>query len=167
MNSISNKLEAMLEWACAALMALMVVDVSWQVISRFILSSPSSFSEELARFLLIWIGFLGAAYAYRKGAHLGLDIVTSKLQGARKRIARAFIELMVLGFVGSVMIYGGSKIVFLTYDLKQLSAALQIPMAFVYLIIPVSGILIAFFAIQELVSPREEESDDELLEDAA
>lgn len=167
MNKASQKLEVILEWACAFLMALMVIDVSWQVISRFVLSKPSSFSEEMARFLLIWIGFLGAAYAYKRGAHLGLDIVTAKLQGMRKRIARVFIELMVLGFVLSVMIYGGTKIVFLTYELKQLSAALQIPMAFVYLVIPLSGALIAFFAVEALISPKPDESDHESLEDAA
>ena len=60
-------------------MIAIVTVVCWQVFSRFILRAPSSYTEELARFLLIWIGVLGASYAYRTKAHLGLDLFYQKM----------------------------------------------------------------------------------------
>ena len=59
------------------LMSVMVIDVSWQVASRFVFRAPSSFTEELAGFLLIWIGLLGAAYGFPTRAHLGIDLLVT------------------------------------------------------------------------------------------
>ncbi|NIX00358.1 MAG: TRAP transporter small permease subunit, partial [Phycisphaerae bacterium] len=54
-------------------MGVLVIDVTWQVITRFVLKNPSSWTEELATYLLIWVGLLGAAVALHRGAHLGID----------------------------------------------------------------------------------------------
>ncbi len=70
MNSVMRVIDRALAWVLMVLMAVMVIDVTWQVVTRFILSEPSSVTEELARFLLVWIGLLGAAYAFRVRAHL-------------------------------------------------------------------------------------------------
>jgi TRAP-type C4-dicarboxylate transport system permease small subunit len=80
------------------LMAVMVIDVSWQVFTRFILQDPSSFTEELAGFLLIWIGLLGSSYALYTKAHLGIDVLTSKLSGAKKQFAQLLIHFIVILF---------------------------------------------------------------------
>ncbi len=71
-------------------MAAIVLVVTWQVFSRFIIQSPSSFTEELSRFLLIWIGILGAAYAYKTKAHLGLDLFVEKKWHQLENIKRYF-----------------------------------------------------------------------------
>ena len=59
MVNVKNTIDKILEWTLVVSMSLLVVDVLWQVFSRFILQNPSSFTEELARFLLIWVGLLG------------------------------------------------------------------------------------------------------------
>lgn len=134
------------------LMAAMVLDVSWQVITRFILNNPSSYTEELARFLLIWIGLLGAAYAYRKKAHLGLDILSEKLEGAAHRRLDIFISLVCMAFAAVLMVYGGMKLVLLTLELEQLSAALQVRIGYVYTVLPLSGALIVLFSLDRIIS---------------
>jgi len=154
MKALNEKLECALYWVCAVLMALMVLDVSWQVLSRFILKNPSSFSEELARFLLIWIGFFGAAYAFRKYSHLGLDIVTSNLESHLRVFAERFADAVCLLFFIVIMVFGGAKIMTLTLTLNQLSPALQVPMGYVYSVIPISGLLMCSFAIERLVFGR-------------
>lgn len=159
MKDVMNVIEKWLAAICAALMALMVVDVTWQVVSRFVLSNPSSFSEELARFLLIWIGFLGAAYAYRRHAHLGLDILTSQLQGAKKVLAEKFADLVSFLFAAVIMVYAGTKIMALTIELNQVSAALQIKIGYVYSVIPLSGLLICLFALERLIYGRPAHED--------
>lgn len=154
MRSVMNSVEKILARVCAALMALMVVDVTWQVFSRFLLENPSSFSEELARFLLMWIGFLGAAYAYRRHAHLGLDILTANLTGYKKVCADRFADIVSFAFAAVIMVYAGTKIMMLTIELNQVSAALQIKIGYVYSVIPLSGLLICIFAIERLVIGR-------------
>lgn len=140
----------MLEKVLIFIMAAIVVTVSWQVFSRFILQSPSSFTEELSRFLLIWIGLLGAAYAYKTKAHLGLDLFVQKMPEKIKPFAKIAVELIVIFFAASVMIYGGLSLVLLTIELKQSSATLGISMAFVYLVIPITGILMVLFCLENI-----------------
>lgn len=156
MKKFNVKLEKILSCFCAGLMFLMVCDVSWQVFSRFILSDPSSYSEEIARFLLVWIGFLGAAYAFRQYAHLGLDILVNKLEPAKKLAVDRLGDLICFAFAGVILVYGGMKIVLLTLELNQLSAALQIKMGYVYFVIPVSGAFIMLFAVERMIYGRSE-----------
>lgn len=156
MKALNEKIENILAMLCAGIMFLMVLDVSWQVFSRFILNNPSSFSEELARFLLIWIGFLGGAYAYRQYAHLGLDIIVSNLDGLKKRVAEGLSNVVCFLFSAIILVYGGMKMVFLTLDLQQLSAALQIKMGYVYLAIPLGGVLMMLFSLERLLYGRKE-----------
>ena len=154
MKNISTTLERMIAGALVALMALIVLDVSWQVITRFLINRPSSYTEEIARYLLMWIGLLGAAYAYRKHSHLSLDLLLQKVS-FRYRIALAML-IHVVSFVFAllVMVYGGAKLVELTWSLKQTSAALGMPVAVVYLCLPVSGALICWFALDNFIDPK-------------
>lgn len=150
MQQLCQKVENILKWFLATLMVLMVVDVSWQVLTRFILSDPSSFTEELARYLLIWIGLLGASYAYRTHAHLGIDILVKKFRGASRITVTSVAIVCNIIFVVAVMVKGGISLVALTLELEQTSAALNIPVGFVYSVIPLSGLLIILFALEQL-----------------
>ena len=79
-------LDKSLDFVTAAVMGILVIDVTWQVITRFILKDPSSWSEELATYLMIWVGLLGAAVALNRGAHLGIDYFVGKLSEKKKTI---------------------------------------------------------------------------------
>lgn len=146
MNSLLSKINHVLEKLLMLMMLAIVVTVSWQVFSRFILGSPSSYTEELSRYLLIWIGVLGAAYAYKTKAHLGLDLFVEKLPAELINYALVLIEILVLLFATLVMVYGGLSLMILTLELKQTSAALGLQMGWVYSVIPLSGMLITLFA---------------------
>lgn len=150
MDTLVKNITHILEKLLMAMMFAIVVTVTWQVISRFILADPSSFTEELARYLLIWIGILGASYAYKTKAHLGLDLFVSKMVGIQKKAALIFIELIVLLFAITVLVYGGLSLVSITLELKQTSAALGLQMGYVYSVLPISGLLISLFALDNL-----------------
>ncbi|MDN3637555.1 TRAP transporter small permease [Simiduia curdlanivorans] len=128
-------------------MTAIVLDVSWQVITRFVMTKPSSFTEELAGFLLIWIGILGAAYAFRLKAHLGLDLVTAKLTGRRAQVIEIIGWAVCFLFSAAVMVYGGLRLVLLTLELNQVSAALGVKMGYVYCAVPLSGLLICLYSL--------------------
>jgi TRAP-type C4-dicarboxylate transport system permease small subunit len=133
------------------MMLAIVLTVSWQVFSRFILQSPSSFTEELSRFLLIWIGVLGASYAYFTRAHLGLDLFVNKLSPNRKRKIMFLNECIVMLFAILVLVHGGFSLVSLTLELEQTSATLGIQIAWVYSVLPLSGCLITLHSINNAI----------------
>ncbi len=141
----------MLKNIIVLLITAIVLIVSLQVFSRFILQSSSSITEELARFLLIWIGLFGAAYGYQMNAHLGLDIITNKLQGSLKKFIMAVSHMCVLIFAIWVMVIGGVSLVALTLEPVQISAAMEIKIAYVYSAIPISGVLIVYFSLLKII----------------
>lgn len=132
------------------LMSIIVINVLWQVFSRYILGSPSSFTDELARFLLIWVGILGATYASGKNLHIAINLTSTRLSAGNQRILNTINTLIVLGFVLAVLVVGGGNLVYITFTLKQFSPALQIPLASVYMILPISGLLIIFYKVSDL-----------------
>lgn len=147
-----NFIDRYLKVALVLLMFSIVATITWQVLTRYIMQTPSPGSEELARFLLIWIGMLGGVYAYRTRAHLGLNLVTEKMSENHKRSVAMFSHVMVFVFSALVLIVGGYNIVMLTLEPVQTSASLQIYMAFVYCVIPISGLLFCYYAVIEFLT---------------
>jgi TRAP-type C4-dicarboxylate transport system permease small subunit len=147
---MKNHVDRVLAGLLIALMAANVLNVLWQVFTRFVMKSPSSYTEELARFLLIWVGLLGASYASGRKMHLAIDVVLTSMKGRRKEWAEALIQIFVLLFALFVMVIGGIRLVIVTLTLNQVSAALQIKLGYVYLAIPISGLLIVYYSLHFL-----------------
>jgi len=151
MDTFINKLNRFLEITIIVIMAVLVVDVLWQIFSRFILSNPSSFTDELARFLLIWVSLLGGAYMLGKRLHLSIDLLSHRLNEKQSLILDCFAQIVILLFVVSVLIVGGSRLVFVTLFLEQTSAALNVPLGYVYSVLPISGSIMILYCIHFLI----------------
>ncbi|WP_390616114.1 TRAP transporter small permease [Maricurvus nonylphenolicus] len=147
-----TRVDNLVKWTLFFLMLAMVVDVTWQVASRYVFMRPSSYTEEIARFLLIWISFLGGAYAFRKKMHLGIDLLTEKLSVDKQRIANLFSYVVSGLFALLVLVFGGSQLTLLTWELEQVSGALGLPMAYVYSVIPMSGLLIVCYSLEFMIA---------------
>ena len=147
MKKVTSLLDFVLTRVLVLLMFCLVASVLWQVFSRYVLGTPASWTEEVARFLLIWISLLGAAYAFRGGMHLALDLLPSKVTGKNADRLKALTILMIVLFSGSVLVVGGFGLVNLTWELKQYSAVLGLPMSYVYSVIPITGIMICLYAL--------------------
>ena len=145
-----TKLDALLEKTLVVIMSAMVINVLWQVFSRYILTNPSSFTDELARYLMIWVGVLGAAYVAGKGNHVAITYFSEKMSPPNLKKIQVFINLTILTFAILGMLIGGVRLVYITLVLEQLSPALKIPLGVVYSVIPISGILIIFYKILDL-----------------
>ncbi|MGC9364067.1 MAG: TRAP transporter small permease [Fidelibacterota bacterium] len=146
-NRIKIFVDRWLSRILIGLMAFSVLNVLWQVLTRFILKHPSSYTEELARFLLIWVGMLGAAWASGQKMHLAIDYFTLKMKPDLQRFVGLFIQVVVFLFALFVMVIGGLRLVTITLALNQTSAALQIKLGYVYAVVPISGVLIMFYAV--------------------
>ena len=142
-KSINRVIEILL----IGIFGLLVIDVLGQVISRKILGQSFTFTEELARFALIWLTILGAAYLNGQREHLAMDFWLNKLPPDKRMARLRIIELVMAAFALVVMVIGGGNLVYTTLRLGQTSAAMNIPLGFVYAIVPFSGLLIIFFSL--------------------
>lgn len=147
--------DRLLRFVLIALMSILVLSITWQVASRYLLRAPSSWTEELARFTLIWAGLLGAVYAYRTRAHVGIDILAQKLSRVGRRRLQVISGLCVITLAVPVIVIGGTNLVLITAQLKQTSAALGVEMAWVYAVIPLSGALFTLYALFNIVHPED------------
>lgn len=157
--NVMGTLDKSLKLALAILMTAMVGSVVWQVLSRYLFVVPAAWTEELARFLLIWIGMLGAGYAYRQGSHLGIDLLATRLSAPGRKILHNVVHAVCLLFAASVLVIGGWSLVSMTWELKQYSAAMGLPIAFVYAVIPASGVLMCLFAADAILTGPAEAED--------
>jgi TRAP-type C4-dicarboxylate transport system permease small subunit len=151
---MKKTLDRILGSVLVLLMALMVVAVLWQIFSRYVMNSPSSFTEELARYVFIWIGILGAAYATGQQTHLSIDILPPKLEPKNRVRLLIGINILIILFSLTVLVMGGGNLVYVNYELGQSSAALGLPLSYVYSVIPLSGILVIIYKLIEIMRPK-------------
>ena len=146
-RGITAALDRFLDGLLIVLTVVMVMTVTWQVATRFLLNDPSSYTEELATYLLLWISLLGAAYALRQRAHLGIDVVTSRLSPGAQRSAQVISYGVIALFALVALVIGGGILVSVTFELGQRSPAFQVPVGYIYLALPLSGLLMMYYAI--------------------
>lgn len=173
--AVKSGLAKLLEWAVILLMGTLVLDVLWGVISRvsgslvvwlagkgieawaFIPRGQAKWTEELAIYLLIWVSLLGSSVAFAAKAHLGVDYLTSKLDEQAARIMEILVNLLVAFFAAAAFVWGGWVLVSETLASGQMSPVMNVPVGYVYVVLPVSGIFILIFAfesIAEIVSGK-------------
>lgn len=163
---LKEQIDKILYVVLVFLMSMMVLNVLWQVASRFLLNSPSSYTDEVARFLLIWVSILGATYVCGKKMHLAIDLLPMKLKGKKAIRLNMFIYSLVALFGFFVFVWGGSRLVYITLKLKQASPSLNIPLGYIYMILPVSGIILIFYCLITFFEtrPSPEDQGKELLD---
>ncbi len=148
---LKHALDLCLEALVAVVMGVLVLDVTWQVVTRFVLGDPSSWTEELATFLMIWVGLLGASVALKRGAHLGIDYFVSGLS-PRKRIGTEVLVFAITGaFSLLVLVGGGVSLVREVLARGQTSPALGLKMGYVYLALPISGFFLTLYSVEFLI----------------
>lgn len=120
-----------------------------QVLMRYVFSNSLSWSEELARYIFLWQIWIGASYAISLKKHFVIDIVVVKLHGNAKKAVDIIACLLFLFFAGFLAAKGTSLVMFINSQ-KQMSPAMQIPMAYPYAAIPVGGILMVTKLLAEI-----------------
>ncbi len=139
MKSLEKFLDAVMRFLMALSMFILVAFGTWQIFSRWVLKDPSTFTDELLRYVLIIAGMIGSAYCFYRDEHLALTLITDKAKGPFKFILNIFIEACILFFVIYVFIYGGMK---LSNTATNVSSVMRIPMKTLYLIEPLCGVMI-------------------------
>ncbi len=142
-------LDRLLTWACVVLFAVLVVDVTWQVFTRQVLDQPSTWSEELAKYLFIWLGLFASALVFGERGHIAVDFAVKKLPAKAQVVVSVLIQLSILVFTALVLIWGGFRVVDLAWE--QNLTGLPVNVGPLYLALPISGVLIALYTLYHLV----------------
>ena len=137
---------------CAAIFACLVVTVLWGVFTRQILDDQPAWTEELARFLLVWLAMLGGVLAYADDRHLGVDVLTTRFDPASRGIARVTSHAAVLAFAIAVLLIGGGELFLTRHASGQMMSAMGIRKSWFYAVLPLSGALITLLAIGKLAA---------------
>ncbi len=120
-----------------------------QVVARYVFHHSLTWSEEVGRYIFVWISFLGMAAAFKAGSHVALDLLVKYLKGfSRKTLEMVNGALVVV--LSSAIMYSGIKLFYL--GMRQKSPALKLPMHWVYIVVPVSGAILLYFALRALWS---------------
>lgn len=159
----------LLEFAVITLMILLVGDVLWGVLTRasgtfvawletkdvfagsWLPKGQAKWSEEIATNLLMWVSLLGACVAYNAKAHLGVDYFVAKLHRTSRPLVEIIVNILVGLFTAIVMLVGGYILVSDTLRSGQPSPALQIPQGYYYMAVPISGIFMILYCIENIV----------------
>ena len=178
LSRLCNQVEYLLKVVLCVLLTAMTITVVWQVLSRLLarisvsyglplLIEPSRWTEELASFQLGWLALLGAAYALRKHEHLGFDFIYLKMSAQTQKAVELFVRTVVVAFCLIVLVYGGTRLVIVTFQLHQTTAGLQWSMAVIYSVIPVSGLLMTLFALEGVFAPATSQLQEGQVEEGA
>lgn len=147
---VSDKLDRLTVFLAAALTAAMATALLLQVLFRFVLRSPLSWSEEFARYCFVWLASLGAAAGVRRGLHPGLDLMVADRFG-RVREAAAWIGAGCSGLLLAVLAVYGWRLA--AFNMRQLSPAMGLPMGVPYAAVPVGAVVMLVHLVARLVEP--------------
>ena len=151
LRALRKGLNRGLEILIVLTMALLVADVVWGVFTRYAMGQQAKWSEELARFLLVWVSLLGGALAFGTKAHSGVDYFVDQLHPSARRVTAVICHLIVLFFAGEVLFLGGGEVVREALNLEQTTPALGWKMGNVYLALPIAGLFIVLYTMEDLV----------------
>jgi TRAP-type C4-dicarboxylate transport system permease small subunit len=142
-------LNRIIEVLIAVLIVLMVAGNFWQIFTRFVLNNAADWTEEFLRYALIWLTMLGVPYAYGKNQHIAIEFITNKFSVRGKAIDEIFIQILILLISVFVLIGGGIMVTM--NAVGQRSAALNLPMQFYYLGVPICGVLMIIYTVPKLI----------------
>ena len=158
MHTLRKVLTRSLEILLIVAVTMLVLDVVWGVFTRYVLNEQAKWSEELARFLLIWVSLLGGALAFSSKEHLGVDYFVGKLDNEARRTMALFSHGVVLFFAATIFVYGGARVVIDALTLEQTTPALGWKMGYIYLALPISGLFMLLFTVGNFLETLRDKS---------
>ncbi len=147
LKRIECGLDAIVQPVVFAGMAALIGVITLQIVSR-VLFSAVGWTEEVARFLLVWITFLASTLAFQRGRHIAVTFAVDALPRQVRKIAHIIAILSVIAFMVALVVIGYR---YMQVQSFQKSASLRISMSYIYAVIPVSAALMGWYALVDLV----------------
>lgn len=147
LRAVESAIDAVLQRIAFAGIVALVAVMSLQIVSR-VFFTATSWTEETARYLLIWLTFLGACLAYHRGRHIAVTVLGDGLPPSGRRICQGLIALVTIAFMAILLQVG---LDYMELQSFQQSAALRMPMSTVYSVMPLSAAIMAYMALIDLL----------------
>lgn len=144
LDGFARGLERLLDLLLGCMLLVLVSTLVYQVFGRYVLDKAPGWSEELARFLIVWITLLGSARVLRQNGHIAVSVLVDVLPPAAKGVLLAVRDLAVLFAVYILVAYG---LDFALLFGRQLSPAFEVPMTVPYSALPIGGALIGLMVV--------------------
>ncbi len=128
--------------------ALLVLVVAWQVFTRQVIQDPSAWSEEAARYTFVWLGSFATALVFSERGHIAVDFLVAKLPMRAQQSVAVLVQLLILAFAIGVLVWGGYRAAMGAWN-QQLTA-LPTQVGVMYLVMPITGLIIAFYAVHHI-----------------
>lgn len=135
MSRLKNFLDNFEGYCCVVALAVMSIVVFINVIFRWI-GASLRWSEELSRYLLVWVTFMGGAYGVKTYAHIGVEAFTILLPVKARKVLSIIVAICGI-VLCSVILYFGIRLVNMNFQTNQLTPAMRIPIAYMYMAIPI------------------------------
>jgi TRAP-type C4-dicarboxylate transport system permease small subunit len=149
-NSAINWLAGVLEKLMIVLVTAMMLSLFWQVFTRFVITVPAVWTEEIARYTFIYLVMIGAALGVKNSAHFGMTMISEKLRGRTRDIYLRYVINGIILVCAIYLTYYGFEFTRM-YGFNRVSPTFLMPMAWVFGIVPVSGLMMIVFALQNIV----------------
>lgn len=149
MEGLKKGLDRLLAALCVVDFIAMVLLTTYQVVVRYVFNSPSAVSEVLTRYCFVWLILLSATYVFGQRDHICITFIKDRFHGNARKTIDVIIELVIILFSALILVYGGTVIT--TMNMLQYDSILKIPTGTIYSIIPISGVLIIFYSIYNLL----------------
>tara|TARA_R110000824_G_scaffold218100_1_gene404587 strand:+ start:5739 stop:6263 length:525 start_codon:yes stop_codon:yes gene_type:complete len=147
LRRIERGLDAIIQPVVFAGMAALIGVITLQIVSR-VLFTAVGWTEEVARFLLVWITFLAGTLAFQRGRHIAVTFVVDALPGRLRQIARIAALLIVLAFMITLIVIGYR---YMQVQSFQKSASLRLSMTYVYAVMPICAAIMAWYALVDII----------------
>jgi TRAP-type C4-dicarboxylate transport system permease small subunit len=148
LSAAERAVEALVRWIVIVLMLVMTVTVSLQIVFRYVFNIPLGWSEEMARFSFVWVSFFGASALMRVREHVNVTVFVDNFPPRLRAVCVLVANLCALVFAYYFVVGG---IALTTNEWAQLAPAMQIPMGWVYMVIPISAVLMAIWIMLQTI----------------
>jgi TRAP-type C4-dicarboxylate transport system permease small subunit len=149
MEKLSAILDKITLTTASILLVFIAVIVNWGVFCRYVLFAPLPWSEQIPKYAMIWMGFLGASVGISKNRHIGFDILVTRLPAVFRKLAMIAGRIIILFFLFMMTIYGVSFA--LAVGFSSNAPMLPIPMFYLFLAVPIGGVFMTLQATIRLV----------------
>ena len=139
MKQLRNTMTFILNGLAGVSFLAMVILTCWQVFTRYILQTPSSWSEELVSYLFAWMALLGASLVTGERGHMNIPALVERMPEGMKKMFSIFAELIAFAFAAVILVFGGVQITSLA--MGQMTSSLRVAIGIFYIVLPLSGVL--------------------------
>ena len=149
MNTFRNGITRILNGLAGISFLAMVILTCWQVLTRYVLQNPSTWSEELVGYLFAWMSLLGASLVTCERGHMNIPIIVERFSAPMQKLLNCLGEVIAFLFSAIILVFGGVQIT--TLAMGQMTSSLGVPIGIFYIVLPLCGVLNMIYTVLNII----------------